>query len=454
MLHLHVAISIIDGGIIKSPAHGHACMQENVYTISELTRIIKKNLEDNPDLKNIWIMGEISNLTYHGSGHIYFTLKDETAVISAVFFKYVNKQLSFRLEEGMSVIALGSINVFEKRGAYQYIVSQIKLEGIGELQKRIEQLKKRLLSEGIFDHKHKKKLPYLPRRLGVVTSPTGAALRDIIKVATRRFPNIEILIGPAKVQGSDAAESIARAIDVLNDPGLGVDVIIAGRGGGSFEDLMPFNEEIVVRAFYNSRVPIVSAVGHQIDHPLSDDVADASAPTPSAAAEICIPLKSDLLDYIDYLGGRANSALLSKIRESSSRVSGLLKRRIFVEPREIVYSRALLLLDHEKRLLSCMKQIIIEKRSLFRSLPDLNASIRMVLKDKSHRYGLTVHALEKLSPLSIMKRGFSIARDKNEFVIKKIDDVTIGQYIKLLLSDGSLNCEVKSKIRGNRGGEG
>jgi exodeoxyribonuclease VII large subunit len=429
-------------------------MQDTIYTISELTRIIKRSFEDNPDFNNIWIVGEISNLTYHSSGHIYFTLKDDTSVISAVFFKYLNKKLSFRLEEGMSVFALGSISVFEKRGSYQFIVSQLKLEGIGELQKRIEQLKKRLLTEGIFDPIHKKKLPFLPRRIGVVTSPTGAALRDIIKVATRRFPNIEILIGPAKVQGSDAASSITRAIEALNDPLLGVDVIIAGRGGGSFEDLMPFNEEIVVRAFHNSRVPIISAVGHQIDHPLSDDAADIAAPTPSAAAELCIPVKSDLLDFIDYLTGRANSALLSKIRESSSRISGIVSRRVFVEPRELVYSRALLVVDNEKRLLSRMKHIIIEKRSIFNSLPDLNASIRIFLKDKAHRYGLAVHALEKLSPLSIMKRGYSIAKDQYDTVIKKIDDVSIGQYIKLLLYDGFLDCEVKSKNSGERHGEG
>ena len=429
-------------------------MQDTIYTISELTRVIKKSIEDNPDFNNIWIVGEISNLTYHSSGHIYFTLKDDTSVINVVFFKYLNKKLSFRLEEGMSVFALGSITVFEKRGSYQFIVSQLKLEGIGELQKRIEQLKKRLFSDGIFDQRHKKKLPYLPRRIGVVTSPTGAALRDIIKVATRRFPNIEILIGPAKVQGFDAAESITHAIEALNDPILGVDVIIAGRGGGSFEDLMPFNEEIVVRAFYNSRVPIMSAVGHQIDHPLSDDAADVAAPTPSAAAELCIPVKSDLLDFIDYLAGRGNSALLSKIRESTSRITGLLNRRVFVEPRELVFSRALLLVDNEKRLLSQMKHIIIEKRSIFNSLPDLNASIQILLKDTTHRYGLAVHALEKLSPLSIMKRGYSIAKNQYDGVIKKIDDVSIGQYIKLLLYDGFLDCEVKSKNSGERHGEG
>ena len=227
-----------------------------VYTISELTRIIKQTLADNPDLNSVWIKGEISNLTYHSSGHIYFSLKDNDAVVSAAFFKYVNKNLSFKLEEGMNVLAFGSVNIFDKRGTYQFIIAEVRLEGIGELLKRIEQLKKRLLEEGIFDASHKKKIPFLPRRIGIVTSPTGAAVRDIIKVAMRRFPNIEIVIAPAKVQGDLAAESVVRGIEELNNPEHRIDVIIAGRGGGSFEDLMAFNEEIVVRAFYNSRVPI------------------------------------------------------------------------------------------------------------------------------------------------------------------------------------------------------
>lgn len=428
-------------------------MTDKAYTISELTRIIKKNLEENPDLNSIWVIGEISNLTYHSSGHIYFTLKDANAVLNSVFFKYLNKKLSFRLEEGMSVFAQGSINVFEKRGSYQFIVSQLRLEGIGELQKRIEQLKTKLLAEGIFNPAHKKKLPYLPRRIGVVTSPTGAALRDIIKVISRRFPNIEIIISPAKVQGSDAAESIVKAIEVLNQPDMGIDVIIAGRGGGSFEDLMPFNEEIVVRAFFNSRVPIVSAVGHQVDHPLSDDAADVSAPTPSAAAEICVPVKSELLDFIDYLTGRSVSALGAKTREASSKISGIMNRRVFREPKEIVYSREMVLGDLEKRLLSVMKRIIVEKRSILKNIPEISRIMSAFLKHKTYKYNLAVHALEQLSPLSIMKRGYSIVKNADNAVIKNIDDVSIDQLISVFVTDGSLSCTVKSKIRGTGLGE-
>jgi len=271
-------------------------MDDRIFTITEITRLIKQSLENNPLFNGILIKGEISNVTYHSSGHIYFTLKDEGAVISSVLFRYAGRSLDFRLEEGQSLLAFGSLSLFEKRGSYQFIVSQVRKEGMGELLARIEKLKKKLHAEGIFDPSHKKKLPFLPRRLGVVTSPTGAAFRDIIKVALRRFPGLEIVLAPAKVQGADAAVSIIRGIEELNRPRWDVDVIICGRGGGSFEDLMAFNDEGVVRAFYNSVVPIVSAVGHQVDHPLCDDAADHAAPTPSAAAEGAVPVMKELID--------------------------------------------------------------------------------------------------------------------------------------------------------------
>jgi len=428
-------------------------MTDTALTISALTRIVKRKLEGNPELTGIWIVGEISNLTYHSSGHIYFTLKDENSVISAVFFKYQNRKLSFRLEEGMSVFCLGGVTVFEKRGSYQFLVSELRLEGIGELQKRIEQLKKKLLSEGIFDQKRKRKLPVLPRRIGIVTSPTGAALRDIIKVVTRRFPNIEIIIGPAKVQGSDAAESIARAIEVINRPEYGIDVIIAGRGGGSFEDLMPFNEEVVVRAFYHSRAPIISAVGHQVDHPLSDDAADAYAATPSAAAEICAPVKSDLADDIDYALGRIDSAVSAMMREKTSVLAGLSKRRIFRQPLELINDRELAVADAEKRLLSRMKETIVAKRSYLVSIPALPRLVYSIIKDKHNRYRLTLQALENLSPIAVLRRGYSIITNVTGDLVKSVDDAETGDRIKVLLYDGSLDCEIRSREKGQHGGK-
>ena len=428
-------------------------MNDSILSVSEVTRVIKQNLEGSPDLSGIWIVGEISNLTYHSSGHIYLTLKDNTAVISGVFFKYANRSLSFKLEEGMSIMAQGGVSVFEKRGSYQFIITSVRLEGIGELQKRIEQLKNKLLKEGIFAPEHKKKLPFLPRRLGVVTSPTGAALRDIIKVAIRRYPNIEIVVAPAKVQGDDAAESIVRGIEALNRPEFEIDVIIAGRGGGSFEDLMPFNEESVVRAFYNSRVPIISAVGHQVDHPLSDDAADFAATTPSAAAEICVPVKNDILDFIDYLQGRSHSALNSKIREYRSQINGIQNRKIFRQPMEILHSRELSVTDSEKRMISGIRHVLFEARNRLSTVSDIHSLVRKVIMEKRHRYNLALQGIEKLSPLSVLRRGYAIVKDREDRVIKEVDQVIPEQAIDVFLLDGSLSCMVTSKNKGEYRGK-
>ncbi len=426
-------------------------MHSKPLSVTEITRIIKNTLESQEDLIDMWIVGEISNLTYHSTGHIYFSLKDENAVIHAVFFKYQNKKLSFRLENGMKVLALGTINVYEKRGTYQLVISQVKPEGIGELQKRIEQLKKNLLAEGIFDQKRKRKLPILPRRLGVVTSPTGAAIRDIIKVARKRYPNIDILICPAHVQGSDAPESIARAIALINRPEYGVDVIIAGRGGGSFEDLMPFNEEIVVRAFYHSRVPIVSAVGHQVDHPLCDDAADAYAPTPSAAVEMCIPLKSLFLDEIEFSISRLNSSMESKLRELTSRFQYIQNRRFFLHPLDIVHSRTMMLHDFEKKLHASMKIFLSQCKTKLSSIPSLTAAIKTLLKDKRHSFYLLLQTIEKLSPIALLKRGYSIVTNSKGDIIKRIHDTSIGETVTLEVSDGIMESTITSISEVRRG---
>ncbi|MDY6967765.1 MAG: exodeoxyribonuclease VII large subunit [Spirochaetota bacterium] len=427
-------------------------MENSYYTITEITNLIKKNLENNPDLNSIWLKGEISNLTYHSSGHIYFTLKDKGAVISAVFFKNSNKKLNFRLEEGMSVLVLGSINVFEKRGSYQFILSDLKIEGIGELLKQIEQLKNKLDKEGIFDPSHKKKLPYLPKRIGVVTSPTGAAIRDIIKVAMRRFPNIEIIIAPAKVQGEDAAVSIVKGINELNN-NYDIDLIIAGRGGGSFEDLMPFNNEDVIRAFYNSDVPIISAVGHQIDHPLCDEAADYAAPTPSAAAEIAIPEKSKLQDFIETLNLRLNSALSSIMAQNTTKIDAIMNLRIFKNPKEIIFNQELLFTDIENNIISTMKDKISDQKNRFLMLPDLNRIMKNVINEKKNRLETAILALKKLSPNNVLKRGYSITTDEEGEVIKSIESLNIGDNLNILFADGSANCKVNQTLKEVKIGE-
>ncbi len=419
-------------------------VEPRIYSVSEITRDIRKTLEGTPEFNQIWVKGEVFNLTYHSSGHIYFTLKDDNAVISAVFFKYANKKLSFKLEEGMSVIAFGSITVFEKRGSYQINVLLVKPDGIGELQKRIEQLKAKLSEEGIFDPDRKRELPLLPRRLGVVTSPTGAAIRDIIKVALRRFGNLEIIIAPANVQGEDAPVSIARAVEEINRKEWGVDVIIAGRGGGSFEDLMPFNDEAVVRAFYNSRVPIISAVGHQIDHPLSDDAADAAAPTPSAAAEMAVPVKKELSDEIVYLYLRISNSLQSLFRDRKTRLSGVASRRVFRDPMVLVSNRELVLADQESRMLMVMKDRIHRSRNYVRDIPDLKLQVKDMMKNRRHRFSMALGALEKLSPVSILKRGYSMTLDSSGKIVKSVEDTAPGEMISVRQVNGTLDCEVIS----------
>jgi exodeoxyribonuclease VII large subunit len=371
-------------------------------------------------------------------------LKDENSVISAVFFKYANKSLNFKLEEGMSILAFGGINVFEKRGSIQFIIAMVRLEGVGEILKRIEQLKKKLFEEGVFDPSHKKRLPVLPRRLGIVTSPTGAAVRDIIKVATRRFPNIEIIIAPAKVQGDDAAQSIVTGIEALNDPALGIDVIIAGRGGGSFEDLLPFNEEIVVRAFYNSKVPIISAVGHQIDHPLCDDAADVSAPTPSAAAETAVPEKGELQEYIDILNSKAYNALKYRVREAQAKIESIRGLRVFRDPMEIAYNKELVLSEAGNRLFFSMKEIVSENRNRLMLIPDVRIIMKNIFDRLKHKLEIAYQAVEMLSPKGVLERGYAIAADAKGGIIKGIGQLKVGDGINLILYNGSAGCSVDS----------
>ena len=426
--------------------------QQKVYTVSEITRSIKRTLEGRAEFNNLWVRGEIFNLTLHSSGHIYFSLRDDDAVISAVFFRHANRNLDFKLKEGMSVLALGSITVYEKRGSYQINVSMLRQEGIGDLQRRIELLKQKLMKEGIFDPARKRPIPFLPRRLGVATSPTGAAVRDIIKVALRRYPNIAIVIAPAIVQGGEAPVSIARAIEELNRPEYRIDCIIAGRGGGSFEDLMPFNEEIVVRAFYNSRVPIISAVGHQVDHPLCDDAADLAAPTPSAAAELAVPVKDDLAGEVDYFMIRANNAAASLIRELSARIEGVLDRRIFRDPFEIVNRKEQLLADTVSLMLSGVKERVSNSRSRFLLIPDIRMIIRNLLNNKKHLFVMALKAMEQLSPMAVLKRGYAIPLDETDAVVRSVGDTGVGRLIRLLIQDGSLRCSVNSiHPGGNRG---
>ncbi len=424
-------------------------MKENgpnttIYTVAQITRGIKRALEGRPEFNGVWISGEVFNLTYHSSGHIYFSLRDDDAIIAAVFFRNANRSLDFRLKEGMSVVAQGSITVYEKRGSYQITLTAVRPAGIGELQKRIELLKQKLLREGAFDPSRKRALPVLPRRIGIVTSPTGAAVRDIIKVALRRYNNIELVIAPAIVQGVEAPTSIARAIEELNRPEHRIDCIIAGRGGGSFEDLMAFNEEITVRAFLNSGAPIISAVGHQVDHPLSDDVADVAAPTPSAAAEMAVPEKRELSGEIEYYELRVTNAVAGLLGKLEARLDGVRGKRIFRDPYEIVNRKELLLSDLQNVLVSQLKQAVSAARNRFLMVPDMRLLMRAIINRKNYSFEIAMGVLDQLSPMAVLRRGYAIPVGEMDTVIRSVGDTCPGEHITLRLHDGSLRCGVES----------
>jgi len=380
-------------------------MHENkhIYSVSELTRNIRAVLEKS--FAFIWVEGEISNFVFHTSGHMYFSLKDQGSVVSAVLFRNANKNLRFDLKNGLKVICFGKISVYDKRGQYQLIVEKIEPKGIGALQLAFEQLKEKLQKEGLFDRARKRPIPYLPRRIGVVTSPTGAAIRDILNVTRRRFANVEIVINPVKVQGVGAKEEIAAAIKLFNDL-KDIDVMIVGRGGGSIEDLWPFNEELVARAIYSSKIPVISAVGHEIDWTISDFTADFRAPTPSAAAELIIPRKDELIMRI--------TTSLDRLKNALSNAVVQLRQR----------------LDELTAGLSLKQEYIIRlKKEAFLTL---------------------IGKLEALSPLSVLKRGYSITeRAGDRTVIKDAGSLAKKDLIRTLLAEGEIVSRVE-EIRSSR----
>ncbi|MGQ9615185.1 MAG: exodeoxyribonuclease VII large subunit [Spirochaetota bacterium] len=394
--------------------------ERHIYTVSEATRIVKELIEDN--LFDLWVIGEVSNYRRASSGHIYFTLKDEKAVLKAVLFKGSQGKIPFEIEDGLKVIVHGSMNVFEKRGEYQILVDFIEPEGLGALQLAFEQLKRKLEADGLFDPSHKKKIPAFPDVIGVVTSETGAAIRDILKVISRRHSGVHIIIYPTIVQGDGAAESISDAIRKANERNE-VDVLIVGRGGGSIEDLWPFNEEIVARALYESRIPVISAVGHEIDFTISDFVADLRAPTPSAAAELVVKNKEELIRWFRDMYLRLNGSIDRILRSKAEALARY-------EP-DFLYQRMSTIL-HEK-------QLILD--DLTRSLTILMDGI---LSRVRGRFENAVGQLNVLSPLSTLSRGYSfITKLPENTPVFSVEEVEPGNEIRSRLKDGFIFSRVK-----------
>jgi len=422
-------------------------MSVHIYTVGEITRYIKRLVEGDEILQDIWVRGEISNFKAP-SRHLYFALKDEEGLLSCIMFQDRADTLKFALKNGLEVVAQGSMGVYKPQGKYQLYVQEIHPLGEGVLYLRFEQLKEELKRQGYFEPEHKVPLPYLPQRIGVVTSPEGAAIRDILTVLDGRFPNMEIVLSPCRVQGAEAPQAIAQAIRDLNDYGE-VDVIIVGRGGGSFEDLFSFNERIVAEAIYNSRIPIVSAVGHEIDVTISDFVADKRAPTPSAAAELIIPKKKDLLES---LGGQQQRvsylinnyldiarADLDKIKSSPAfrqpyrRIEDLrqemddFERRIgscIVQKQELARN-GLSSLAHGLRQSSPLQMMNLSREKLDRLRDKLEGLGKMRIEKEKEKLSFGKDRLRDLSPLSILKRGYSIC-----FSYPKGEIITASKQVK------------------------
>jgi len=430
-------------------------------TVSELTARIKIRLEG--EFLELWIEGEISNFRRHSSGHWYFTLKDEGAMLRCASFRMQNRLIRFTPEDGLTVRAHGRLSLYEARGEYQLIVEYMEPVGIGALQLGFEQLKRRLADEGLFEVARKRPLPLLPRCIGIVTSPTGAAVRDILRVIRRRNEAMNVLIAPARVQGEGAAREIARAIELLNQREE-VDVIIVGRGGGSIEDLWCFNEEVVARAIFNSRAPIISAVGHETDFTIADFVADLRASTPSAAAEIVtaardeisarlLGLKEDMMTAMRYRllerrnrlqelqSSRAFDDVHHEIRRTAQRFDEAIYametawRQRLKQQRARLTNTALRLRDTDIR-----RAAISRRRALDLLTQRLQAGERQALDGQRERLAVASGKLHSLSPLAVIGRGYALAFDRQGRIIKRADEVQSGEPVRVRVADGQLDC--------------
>lgn len=419
-----------------------------VFTVSALNQLVRLRLEE--AFPEIWVEGEIANLRIPSSGHVYLTLKDESSQIRAVIFRSKGHWLKFIPQDGMHVLCRGQVSVYEPRGEYQLLVSYIEPRGIGALHLAFEQLKERLKSEGLFDPARKRPLPLLPKRIGIVTSSTGAALRDILKVLRRRFANVAVTINPVPVQGEGAAQAIAAAIEELNTLG-GIDVMIVGRGGGSLSDLWAFNSEVVARAIYASRIPVISAVGHEIDYTISDFVADLRAPTPSAAAEMVVQSKRELTERIRSWTDRLVGAVrfgLEVYRTSLRHEAGALR-----DPRKAIETYFLRLDELESRIRQGVRNTLRHHRkrlSLDHTLMRLKQGVSLRLKGYRARWEGTLGRLDSLSPLSVLTRGYSLTYHLPEMrLVRDASAVAKGDRVQVRLHRGALVCgvdEVKEEV--------
>jgi len=436
--------------------------EKTILTVSRLTALLRGVLEEN--FEQVWVQGEVSNLSFPSSGHLYFTLKDAGAQLRCVMFKGAAKNLKFRPDDGIALIARGRISVYDQRGEYQLICEYLEPAGVGALQLAFMQLKERLAKEGLFDESHKRPLPTFPRRVGVITSPTGAAIHDILNVLKRRFASVEILLYPVRVQGEGTAGEIARAIDDMNRLGL-ADVLIVGRGGGSLEDLWAFNEEVVARAVHRSKLPVISAVGHETDWTICDFAADLRAPTPSAAAELVIASSIELRGRLEALDHRMRLAIETRLASMESRIDAL--RRSLHDPGTMLGHLAQRVDDLAGRLELALQNSVARNRGQFdrlqaglmhtnpgRTVEVLQQRLTLLsvqserlitgkLEEMKHVFAGTAARLEVLSPLKTLSRGYSIAATSDGTVVTDTSQLTAGDRIRLHLHRGKALCRVE-----------
>lgn len=415
---------------------------EGVFTVTALNRAVNECLSNDPELGKVRVRGEISGLKKYPSGHFYFTLKDDYASVSCVLFRQAAVNAPATISDGMQAVLLARTNLYDKNGRFQLIVDSVQEEGVGDLYRRFLELKEQLAREGLFDEKKKKAIPFLPRRIVAITSEAGAVIRDIIHVLRRRFPGIRLLLIPVPVQGAGAEREIAAAIEIANLLSLG-DLIIVGRGGGSPEDLQPFNEEVTARAIAASAIPVISAVGHETDYTIADFAADLRAPTPSAAAELAVPVKQDLLLRINQLASSMEQALTSRIDAQLKRVADLSSRPVLVHPAAIVdrHQARVELLTHRLYFTWGRRGDREEGR-----IRELGAVIRTAaqkhLDRETHRVEQASRALDALSPLAVLSRGYTVVTDDKGLAVTQARQLEKGDVIGLVFNDGQVGCEV------------
>lgn len=415
---------------------------DKYLSISALTRYLKYKFDSDDNLRQIFLKGEISNLKIHSTGHLYFSLKDENSKINAIMFSTNARRLTFKPVEGTNVLVVGRVSIYEQTGNYQIYVDDMQEDGVGNLYVQYEKLKAELAKEGLFDQSKKKKIPKMPSRIGIITAPTGAAIRDILSTIKRRFPLTETYLFPALVQGENAAPDIVKKLKQADN--FGVDLIILGRGGGSIEDLWAFNEEIVARAIYEAKTPIISAVGHEVDFTIADFVADLRAPTPTGAAEMAVVNRTDVINELNHLKIRLNEALLSKVNVLKIALENIKSNYILNNP-VIMYENKKQVVDN---LLEKIKTFIYYKITNYNlKLDHLKKSYILnhpeeLYKKKSLKLDKIITSLELLNPLSVLKRGYTLTY-KNDKVVRNIKDLKVDDIITIKFKEGIVKANIK-----------